>query len=449
MLLLCSPHLQADSKRDQAVELVKNARVAWKKYGDYGKMLQRCNEAIRIDPRYWRAYAYRAVAYEEFFSKKNDRQFCLKAQEDYKSYQRYALAIDVDQQFVRDRLKVLSELCKERPATDSPKPEPPVANDPPPITVEIPPKPSSFDYCAMTPRPAIAAHNNTIDAIAYARSGSTLATGSWVRTKYGTVGEIKLWDDKGTPKATLTGHVASVHALAFSPDGKTLLSGAWDQSVLLWNIAGRREQKLATAHDAPIIKVGFSPDGSRFYSADQSGVVVIWNSQSHQVQTILRLPQQDKIRDCDIAWDKGLIATGGADQTLRLWKLDGGAPVREMKKPGAIAALAFSPDGERIASANWLSIWIWNVESGEVERSLSGHEQGVVALAFSPDGKFTASGDSNGKILIGDAGTSKTCEKTREPRLKITALVFAPLGGFAAAADTGGAKDKGILVLWK
>jgi hypothetical protein len=320
VLLFCSPRLQADKKRDRAIELVKSARTAWKKYGDYGKMLRRCDEAIRVDPQYWRAYAYRAVAYEEFFNKKKDEQFCLKAQADYQSYQRYAPAADVDQKFVHDRLEALRDLC---PATPKPGPAPPAPPTPQPTPVPTPeppppPPPASIDYCAMTPRPAIAAHDNAISALAYSRDGSTLATGSWIETKYGTSGEIKLWSDKGVLLATLLGHVAPVHALAFSPNGKTLLSGAWDKSVLLWDVMTGREHPLAAAHSAPIVKVGFSPDGKQFYSADESGVVVIWNAESHQPQTTLHLLQQDKIRDCDISWEKGLMSTPTARRATSL-----------------------------------------------------------------------------------------------------------------------------------
>ena len=68
---------------------------------------------------------------------------------------------------------------------------------------------------------------------------------------------------------------------------------------------------------------------------------------------------------------------------------------------GSATALAFSPDGTRLASASLdHTARIWNPTEGQCERVLSGHEDQIYGLAFSPDGRrlATASLDKTGRI---------------------------------------------------
>jgi WD40 repeat protein len=98
--------------------------------------------------------------------------------------------------------------------------------------------------------------------------------------------------------------------------------------------------------------------------------------------------------------DPGLFATAGDDGRIRLWRLrPGPSPeadlVREMgAHAGGIFCLAFSPDGNRIASGGGAperrDVRIWDVEHGRELAAMDLFELGVFALAFSPDGRWLA-----------------------------------------------------------
>jgi len=63
--------------------------------------------------------------------------------------------------------------------------------------------------------------------------------------------------------------------------------------------------------------------------------------------------------------------------------------------------LAFSPDGQMIASAPWATaVKIWDVQNGTLVRALEGHADWVRSVAFSPDGRLLASGSQDGTVRL-------------------------------------------------
>ena len=74
---------------------------------------------------------------------------------------------------------------------------------------------------------------------------------------------------------------------------------------------------------------------------------------------------------------------------------------------GRVDALAWSPDGQRIASTSRsdMAIVIWDVRSGRPERTLTSHTQGIRSITWSPDGMRLASSGYDRTIRIWDAST--------------------------------------------
>jgi WD40 repeat protein len=88
------------------------------------------------------------------------------------------------------------------------------------------------------------------------------------------------------------------------------------------------------------------------------------------------------------------VATASIDQTARLWDVKSGQELHKLPHVGPVNSVAFSPDGQTVATASSNTARIWDVRSGQ-ELCRLPHDGLVNSVAFSPDGKTvaTASGD--------------------------------------------------------
>jgi WD40 repeat protein len=109
---------------------------------------------------------------------------------------------------------------------------------------------------------------------------------------------------------------------------------------------------------------------------------------------------------------------------------------------GAVHALAFSPDGTRLASAGKDGVVrLWDVRAWQPWATLTGHYLGVLALAFRPDGRWLASGGVDGSVRLWDPVTGRAGPRLPRARAWVCALAFSPDGRVLAVGRSDGSLE--------
>ncbi len=108
--------------------------------------------------------------------------------------------------------------------------------------------------------------------------------------------------------------------------------------------------------------------------------------------------------------------------------------------PGWVAAVDFSPVGDRLAVAcSDHTARVLAVADGTEKLALRGHNDGVTAVRFAPSGTRLATGSMDGDAAIWDAATGSRLQRLAGHRGAVMAVAFAPSGDMVATAGLDGA----------
>ncbi len=112
---------------------------------------------------------------------------------------------------------------------------------------------------------------------------------------------------------------------------------------------------------------------------------------------------------------------------------------RTLTHRDAVHALAFSPDGRRIATACAdRRARLWDVATGSMLASPMNHEGAVRAVAFSPAGRLAATAGDDGALRLWDAMTGASVGQAGRHGAPVSALCFSPDGSRVATASRAG-----------
>ncbi len=139
----------------------------------------------------------------------------------------------------------------------------------------------------------------------------------------------------------------------------------------------------------------------------------------------------------DISADGAMSAYAGTDGLIYLVDTSSGEALGSIETGSPISAVAFSPDGARIAAALAdATVGVWNIDGGEEIHRLSGHELVVSDVEFSADGVTLASSSADTTVRLWDAASGEALHTLQAHIDYVIKLSFSPDGARLASASS-------------
>jgi WD40 repeat protein len=244
-----------------------------------------------------------------------------------------------------------------------------------------------------------------VSSAVFSGDGKTLFVADWNGSVYAyefATGKVRF--------TVAAGKSGGSRFLAVSPDSKFLVGVGSDLTIKFVDLKNGRVRQSLDGKCAPYYAVAFSPDGKTLAAGGcapdgRGGLLELWDLKSGKVKTAdfsdpvysLAFPREVEDR----------LAVGTGSENVRMIYPSTAKVEYSLGQPDTIRAMAFSPDGQRLAASSDNQIHVWEWGSSHEVAVLRGSSSRVTTIQFSRDGKRLLAANLDGTARLWDARSYK------------------------------------------
>lgn len=289
----------------------------------------------------------------------------------------------------------------------------------------------------------------SVSNVAFSHDGKYLAIGS-------ENGNISLMFLQGgaAPQTVLDGPAGAITFLCWHPRGPVLLAGSEDKSAYMWNAAKGLFMMAFIGHEDAVTCGFFTRDGKKVVTAARDKAVRVWNPTTGATLTRIQANQPGtgstfhgaEIHTLAMGYPNTplamIAASGCASGSVYISNIENGQVLVQLPShAGGVESLSFSPPTFRpllLASAGADgNIRVRDMEAG-VERCVFSHPQVISKIMWHPDKPLLASGSSDGTVCLWNAMTGQNITRLRGHNDYIADFCFAAYNQCIASVSGDG-----------
>lgn len=265
-------------------------------------------------------------------------------------------------------------------------------------------------------------HTSGINVVTFSYEEDVLVSGSNDCT-------VRLWQTaQYRAMATLERHTGGVMGVAASPRESLIASVSADGTVRFWDTANRLTSTHPERPKEPVAAVNISPDGQWAASIYRNNTGHIWNmSTESPLNVLIEAPPSTEFAEApsiflsrpfpecpDIPWSHKVAFTSNSKKLAVTWA----EPIVyhwemadddttwshvgfEAGEVFPVLNVVFAPNNRFLASQSTdLVVRLWDIASGNILTTLSGHRDAVSTFCFSPCSHYLAVGSLDGSIYV-------------------------------------------------